>query len=384
MNRFPFCRILYKHKIMNKPLIQKLQNLPLEISIGIDLTSYLENEFREYLTLVAENEKAEKQIPMLVHWHENDTNFVQVASESIEEAIKEFLKGKHGQAFARLKEGITSDTSITASLKEYSKIEMGTSFYRARIVDDHHLRPRSEFFHIPFNLREKVDNQRFSIQGFPCLYLGTSVYGCWLEMGCPPLEKFQVCRLEADSDLAIFDYSIKDVQKEYDEVYWPVLNFIRIWPFVAASMIKVKNRDAKFKPEYIIPQLLMQYIMEEDLWDGLMYSSTHASPQAHSAGSKLQNLVLPAWAEEGDIDPETNLSGPLATKFKITEPISWPGLQMARGLDNRIYNESEHIEFNKRMPEFRLLPSGTQSYHHSAFGQMEEYLDKLPSHPVLN
>ena len=39
---------------------------------------------------------------------------------------------------------------------------------------------RNQLFHIPFKDRHLVANQRYSIAGLPCLYLGSSIYVCWL------------------------------------------------------------------------------------------------------------------------------------------------------------------------------------------------------------
>jgi hypothetical protein len=367
-----------------KELIQKLQMLPIEIPKGTSMINFLEEEFSNYLGLISNNERREKENPMLINWHEHDTEIVQEVSQGVISALKEFYKGKHGLAFSKLKQSIESKSAISPALKNIDKIPIGSSFYRARVIEDSRLRPMSEFFHIPFNMREKVGNQRFSIQGFPCIYVGTSVYVCWLEMGCPPLDKFQVCRIEANSDLALFDYSIRDFDQVYNDLFYPTLDFIRIWPLVAASMIRVKSKEANFKEEYIIPQLLMQYTLEDESCNGLMYSSTHAPSVYHVTGSKLQNLVLPAMIDdETEIDHTTHLSIPLAQKFKITDPISWPFLQISRGYDNRVYDQSSHVEFNKRMPQFNLLPGENNSYHHSAFGQMEEYLDRLPTYEII-
>lgn len=368
---------------MNQELLKKLQNLPIETPRESDFYSWLSELLWDFQRLVGSNEQAANDNPVFISWHRNDTLIVGNLVTAVLESIDFFLKGKHGLAYQSLSKGINSDPSIKEYLKYQTKLNGGTSYYRARIVDDNKLRPRSEFFHIPFSLRHIVDNQRFSIQGYPCLYLGTSVYVCWLEMGCPPLEKFQVCRLKANDDLSIYNYSMYDFKKGYETSFFDVLGFIRIWPLIAASMIKVRNRDARFKQEYIIPQLLMQFAMESDEWDGLMYSSTHATPEANADGSNLQNIVFPAWCEPGDVSPQTGLSTLLARKFTISDPISWPILQMSRGYDNRLYDREAHTEFNKRMPSFNLLPGGSNSYHHSVFGQMEEYLDGLDTYPVI-
>jgi hypothetical protein len=44
---------------------------------------------------------------------------------------------------------------------------------------------REEMFHVPFELRHKIAPQRYSIPGLPSLYLGGSLYTCWVEMRQP-------------------------------------------------------------------------------------------------------------------------------------------------------------------------------------------------------
>ena len=42
---------------------------------------------------------------------------------------------------------------------------------------------KDEMFHIPYDKRNLVGNQRYSLFGLPCLYLGGSSYICWEELG---------------------------------------------------------------------------------------------------------------------------------------------------------------------------------------------------------
>ncbi|EKY1899196.1 hypothetical protein OM371_004703, partial [Salmonella enterica subsp. enterica serovar Lille] len=50
---------------------------------------------------------------------------------------------------------------------------------------DSSIKDRKEMFHIPFSMRHLVNAQRYSVAGLPCLYLGSSLYVCWLEMDKP-------------------------------------------------------------------------------------------------------------------------------------------------------------------------------------------------------
>lgn len=59
--------------------------------------------------------------------------------------------------------------------------------------------------HIPFNKRELIKTQRFSISGVPCLYLGTTSYVCWLEMNKPRDSEFNVSSYKIPGQLKILN-----------------------------------------------------------------------------------------------------------------------------------------------------------------------------------
>ena len=55
-------------------------------------------------------------------------------------------------------------------VKEYERMmKWPLSFFKARVNGD--FLERKDMLHIPFNKREIVSNQRFSVTGLPCLYL---------------------------------------------------------------------------------------------------------------------------------------------------------------------------------------------------------------------
>ena len=81
--------------------------------------------------------------------------------------------------------------------------------YRARKCDTYDLFCRTEMMHIPYHKRHLISNQRFSLSGYPCLYLGTSIYGCWEELERPDIDRFNITcmrneRLMHFADLTLF------------------------------------------------------------------------------------------------------------------------------------------------------------------------------------
>jgi len=155
--------------------------------------------------------------------------------------------------------------------------------FRGRTGDYNSNFTRENIFHIPFNLREKVSTERFSIPGQPCLYLGQSIFTVWQELRRPRIEELYVSRFRADENLKILDMaltynelckvkllSIPEIAKKY-----LITNLFRI-----ACSVRVKNADNRsFKSEYIIPQLLLLVItnLENEKESGMLFNQCRHS-----------------------------------------------------------------------------------------------------------
>jgi len=57
---------------------------------------------------------------------------------------------------------------------------INTNYYRIRKSEEKSL-TRKEMFHIPMNKRESIQSYRYSIPGYPCLYLANQGSLCWFE-----------------------------------------------------------------------------------------------------------------------------------------------------------------------------------------------------------
>ena len=53
---------------------------------------------------------------------------------------------------------------------------------------------RKELFHIPYDKREYASSERFSVAGYPCLYLSSQYEICWCE--CHKPKKFALAAFE--------------------------------------------------------------------------------------------------------------------------------------------------------------------------------------------
>ena len=150
------------------------------------------------------------------------------------------------------------------------------NWYRMRMQEPHSkIFPAQQMFHIPFKQRGKVNTQRYSLPGYPCLYVSRSVWAAWEEMHEPKLADFCVSRLELQSDIKVLDLRMVS-SEEIDRL--DVVRLLCTFPLIIACSVKTLNPDDNFKPEYIIPQLVMLSIVESKKYDGCAYTSTQKNP----------------------------------------------------------------------------------------------------------
>lgn len=99
--------------------------------------------------------------------------------------IDQYLSGCQSSAFETFYELFLKNVD---SLRT-DTIENENCLYRMRLGKNGYeeFTSNEEMFHIPFQYNHIVANERFSMSGFPSLYLGSSVYVCWEEMRRPDL-----------------------------------------------------------------------------------------------------------------------------------------------------------------------------------------------------
>jgi hypothetical protein len=220
--------------------------------------------------------------------------------------------------------------------------------YRIRNVQNDTLYTRADIFHTPYNLRSKVATCRYSIAGFPSLYLGTSLSLCAEEAKVSSLKdfsiaaKFKLVRDQFDYQIKVIELALKpqDFLRSTDGVVnqnRPMLynsigrrfegivltdmkvrkNYLYWYPLIAACSYIRTNKADPFAAEYIIPQLLMQWIrkqFEGNEFYGIRYFSC-ASIKASEMGF---NYVFPVSGESDAVKP--NFCKVLTKTFVLTSP----------------------------------------------------------------
>jgi hypothetical protein len=169
-----------------------------------------------------------------------------------------------------------------------TQIPENTIFYRCIGSDTEEL--QSRFFHAPFEIPEKVDDTRFSIPGIPSLYLANSLSGGYLECRAKTMNRFQAAKFENKIPLAMLnlDYHLGDISGVEDELEHQRIG--SLYPLFAACF-SVYEDDDKNPQEYMVPQLVTNWLREGKIFDGILYSSTKTASLNYK--EHFYNLVLP-------------------------------------------------------------------------------------------
>ncbi len=315
----------------------------------------------------------------------NGTDFVesvfkernQILRKGILSAIDAYYEGNPTKAYQTLSEALKK-SHVTGYLDKRFELPTETNLYRIRIQDGNFPLSKSELFHIPFDLRGKVQTQRYSIPGLPSLYLANSLYVAWEEMKRPGFSDIQSIRIVNNRPLTMLDLTtdayINNLHLENNEAYgWQLLYKVMTWPLVAACSVKVLNPSDTFKPEYIIPQLLLQWVNKETVV-GIKYSSTHVSGNGNLHDGVFYNLVIPVRT----FDKDFGHCEQLKDMFRTTQVVPIQLRQFISHTDRLAHQASIDSYVNRDISSIELIKGFPQPYRQSIFGVMEHTLKGLP------
>ncbi|RIJ45504.1 hypothetical protein D1614_22820 [Maribellus luteus] len=354
---------------LNEILKDYRTNLPIERKRNSNFRETLYQRLKNYEALIDFTDN----IPPDVEWGEGKMPFGKRIYELIEGIIKTvdaYYEGNPHKAYTILNRTLNL-CEMTKILNKDLSLAENSNLFRIRTVNSNYPLSKKEIFHIPFNMRERVATQRYSIPGLPCLYLANSIYVSWEELGRPSDNIIQASRFCNTRELRLLDLTNDIYSNKYDAgnnpiENWQLFYYLTIWPLVAACSVKVPDRNATFKPEYIIPQLLLQWINKNEL-DGIKYSSTHIDLNNTNHVGHMYNIVVPVKS----FDKDEGYCDELVEMFKVSSVIPMQLTQIAM---NRI------VEGDLRNEDLRgieLIEGNRILYSVSSFGKLEAQLMKL-------
>ena len=205
-------------------------------------------------------------------------------------------------------------------------------------------------------MRSRVSSSRYSIAGYPSLYLGTSLELCCDEVGLDPFSSFGLAakyKFERDisnnhTEISVIELSVKPqdfLDNQYDsnkprqfKRHFRLVNngvnlrnvestYLIWYPLIASASYIRTNKSHPFAAEYIIPQLLMQWIRNSmsvaidnnanvnDKLIGIRYFSC----ASNIASEKGFNYVFPTSGQKSEND--SRFCPILVKAFRMTKPV---------------------------------------------------------------
>ncbi|MBE3288623.1 hypothetical protein [Enterobacter cloacae complex sp. P31C] len=312
--------------------------------------------------------------------------------DGIENCFQDFLSGDIKEAYVSLENVLETEKimkhiqHITIPLK--SICNKDKPLYRVR-KSEKPISKRAEIFHIPFSKRHLVGAQRYSVDGLPCLYLGTSLYVCWQEMNKPDFDKLYISAFTTTDDKSrilnfapsLLSYIPQD-ESSITNIGQRKASYLTLWPLIIACSYKKTHPDSKFTQEYIVSNLLMQWISQriKSQIVGIAYFSTHMKKTKNSTRSI--NVVFPpksTYKQTNDFEYSPKLS----SLFHFTPPVSW---QVLKTLDYQLTmtQTKEQAEAINHLRNREVISGITdfdvdliRLYPLTDFYKLEVYIDRL-------
>lgn len=219
--------------------------------------------------------------------------------------------------------------------------------FRAVHVTENISYDRTRVFHTPYDLRSKVSTSRFSIAGYPSLYLSTSLELCreeikdaekneriissafkmwWkkekpkvdiqvIELGIKPQDFFVHDITNGNKRLKRVRQVLEQEKTKFKYLIW--------YPLIAACSFIRKEKEDPFAAEYIIPQLLMQWLRNEINKKGNKMTKLIGIRYFSCASSEASNMGLNyVFPTSGEVESELYPYCALLTKtFRLTKPV---------------------------------------------------------------
>ncbi|WP_317852949.1 hypothetical protein [Bacillus wiedmannii] len=312
-----------------------------------------------------------------------DLELVKDLCNGIINSLKEYYKGFPSKAFKEFHRVLINNVSIPNHFNDIKTLQNFDNefLYKMRGGTDY-VFTSEEMFHIPLELRGIVSTNRYSIPGLPCIYLGSSPLTCWEELNKPDLNTVQTSVFKSD-DISYIDLSTppvvfidKIIKKFHDygtimkkrlfadrlNESNEVISYLIIWPLMAACSVRVKNTTDTFKPEYIIPQLLLQFIRYDGFFDGVSYFSTKVDNYSAATAELYKNFAFPV--QDG---ATKGLCPKLQSKFDVSDAVPW-----------KMYKDSHHCDLHEgeKRVKHEFINGMDLLYSSTDFSKLETFLRK--------
>lgn len=322
---------------------------------GDNFSATLECLFSRYIRRLEAAENKEPSSRNMVHVDMKD---IKKVTGLLIKTTNHYLNGFPAKAFNTFERvmGILAQTPLRvyqkSVMEQFDNSEWSyqddLKLFRAIKVTDNKPYLRTRVFHTPFNLRSKVSTNRYSIAGYPSLYLGTSLDLCCKEIKADPNKDLIIAsafKIErtieyTNTNIQVIELGVKPqdfinitvenegsrrrISRDLIESVNVRSAYLLWYPLIAACSFIRTNKNDPFAAEYIIPQLLMQWVRSEinskeyedcDNLIGIRYFSC-ASVKASDMGF---NYVFPTSGRQKS--SELPYCAVLTKAFRLTSPV---------------------------------------------------------------
>lgn len=202
-------------------------------------------------------------------------------------------------------------------------ITPGTIFYRMRTNQSDESFSANEMFHVPYSKIEYLGSSRYSISGYPCLYVCPRPETTWKELRMPNLHSCNLSCLKCKSPLKLLDLRWNKplaIKEDGSPLENDLLQYIISFPFVISCSIPTASENHNFHIEYIIPQVFLHnLLLNSSLGDGVIYTSSRIICNFSENDEHREDcIVLPA---RRDVNSK-EYSRYLSDRLSVTNAIS--------------------------------------------------------------
>jgi len=350
--------------------------------------------------------------------------------EALLYTYKLFLKGKHFQATLHLFD-ILEEYEIADAIDPK---ELGL-FYKGRIFkDEEDISSEKFYYHIPYDKRYLISNQRFSVSGQPILYLGSSILDVLYELRCDvnscqevAIASFSFNSISDETNknnhdsikiydisnqimkffygkLASLNYHGYDSTENYKELGFDIDKHFKKFILMQLCTFKI-NENRKFVEEYVLGQLLTEALRINN-YDGIQFPSTQFEnkklrfPMFSYSAAKENLAIFTTYSESEKYDynlierfsiqPLNELSANKTVeeyKQQISKLSHNITVRSLIACDGDIYNQFENALYSLQkifISEYGLKV-GDEDYYSLPFAKMElkaqvDYLKYIERH----
>ena len=254
---------------------------------------------------------------------------VAAVEEMILSTMVQYFKGLPSEAVSEFEKRMLANNLHLFQLIPQLGIS-NLDYFRVRKDRGEAINSGKDLFHVPFECRIYCGSYRYSIPGYPSLYLAKKLDIAKLETAITDSESFYASCFHANKELRFIDLALT----ESFETIWERYSLLVFYPLIMACGLKVRNPEASFKPEYVLPQVMAQVFRLHEIpgtFDGFTYISTKVAKPDYM-DMNMRNFVL--WIKGAE--EEKGYSKSLADLFTVSGPIKCHGDRPTEEIENEL------------------------------------------------